>query len=90
MRARALRSAGALVAVVLSLQACTSTTPSPEPTTGPVGTTPPAEPTTPAPTGSTVPTGPAGSAVDVVRLRPPAGGSFLVRGRYPFAPSDCA
>ncbi len=25
----------------------------------------------------------------MVRLRPPAGGSFLVRGRYPFAPSVC-
>ncbi|HZN43477.1 MAG TPA: hypothetical protein VFC08_07090, partial [Actinomycetota bacterium] len=67
---------------VLCLQACTSTSPSPSPS-------PPtsAEETTPAATGST---GSTGEAPDVARLRPPAGGSFLIRGRYPFAPSVCA
>jgi stage II sporulation protein D len=72
----------------LCLHACTSASPSPspsaEPPTGTAGTTSAAEPTASPPTGAT------GEAPDVARLRPPAGGSFLVRGRYPFAPSVCA
>jgi stage II sporulation protein D len=48
---------------------------------------PPSSATT-APTGST--SGPASTEpVDVVRIRPPADGSFLVRGRYPGVVSAC-
>ena len=38
----------------------------------------------PTPTGST-----AEGATTYVRLTPPPGGSFLVRGRYPFVPTRC-
>jgi stage II sporulation protein D len=86
VRARPVRSAGALLAAALFLQACTSTTPPApdEPATTPEAETTASGPPAPTPTGST------GSGVDAVRLRPPAGGSFLVRGRYPFVPSVCA
>ena len=86
VRARPLRSAGAFIAAVLFLQACTSTPPPApdEPATTPEATT--SAPGSPEPS----PTGSRGSAVDALRVRPPDGGSFLVRGRYPFVPSVCA
>jgi stage II sporulation protein D len=78
------------VAVVLVVSACTAPSPEdaltssdpPAPSVTPVPTTPPSSP---SPTEEDL----GGPEASSVRLTAPPGGSFLVRGRFPFVPSPC-
>lgn len=49
----------------------------------------PSPPATTAPPATSASDEPAATAATLLRLTPPPGGSFLVRGRYPFVPTVC-
>jgi SpoIID/LytB domain protein len=56
------------------------------PTSGSPSASPPSPATAPGGSASADPVGPEATTL---RLTPPPGGSFLVRGRYPFVPTEC-
>jgi stage II sporulation protein D len=75
-----------MLALLLVLVGCTASSPEGSPTAT-LGT---ASPTASSPQPSPTPTpSPAEGAATSLRLTPPAGGSFLVRGRYPVVPTRC-
>ena len=90
-RPRALRWTCGLAALLTILVGCArgpaerADRPEPEPTTSPTRAG--------SPSGAASPSADVGDLLDTgdtsVRLTPPPGGSFLVRGRYPWAPTRC-
>jgi SpoIID/LytB domain protein len=86
-RSASLVSARATIALLLLVVACTASSPKerPSPTLG--TESPSASAARPSP--SSTPEDPSGPAANFLRLTPPPGGSFLVRGRYPFVPTRC-
>jgi stage II sporulation protein D len=86
--------AQATVAVLVAVMtACTATSPEAGPTStapSPEATSPPSATQAPdASDASPTPDAPAETGASFLRLTPPAGGSFLIRGRYPFVPTRC-
>jgi SpoIID/LytB domain protein len=79
-------SAWAVVAVILVLAGCTSPPEEPSPSAATGAAAPSASAATPSPSSTE---SPADGAATSLRLAPPPGGSFLVRGRYPLVPTRC-
>ena len=76
----------ATVALLILAVACTASSPKGLPSSTLGTESPSASAARPSP--SLTPEDPAGAA-NFLRLTPPPGGSFLVRGRYPFVPTRC-
>jgi stage II sporulation protein D len=96
VRTPSIRSVANAIVPIVVFTACTSVTPSPAPeeprsrsSATATGAPAPSQTGTTAATDSTGSTGPTGAGADAIVLRPPSGGSFLVRGRYPFVLSIC-
>ena len=76
-------------AALLLLTACTSSSPGPAPPEPPSPTAEPTSPSSPEPSTPTPTSEPPREVAGSVRLDPPEGGSFLVRGAYPRVRSRC-